>query len=230
MNDTNNNKLILFDFDGTLCDSASTIVKLMKKTCLELNLVIPDDKIIRNNIGYGVMKSALIYTDNNFDLAKKFSQRYLDLSKIEYMGEINQQFAPLFPGAIDCLAKLKKFGFKLGITTNKSRSGLDTLLIAHDLKKFFDNTMTANDCNVKPSPEMIDISIERLNVKKNDTLLIGDTSTDANCAKNAKIKFVGVNWGYNDKEILIKNGAIKIIKNFDNLPDYIFKLFSLKSS
>ena len=224
-----NNKLLLFDFDGTLCDSASTIVRLMKKTCENLNLEILDDKKIRNNIGYGVMKSALIYTKNNLKLAERFTEEYFMLSKNEYMQEKNLEEDTLFFGAKKCINQFFENRYKLGIATNKSRAGLDTLLNFHDIYKYFSITMSANDCSVKPSPDMVNQSLDKLNINRDDCILIGDTSTDANCAKNAGIKFIGVKWGYNSEDVLKRNGAIKIIDNFENLFDYIIKNFPNKN-
>ncbi|MGB0465733.1 MAG: HAD family hydrolase, partial [Candidatus Puniceispirillaceae bacterium] len=54
-------KLVLFDFDGTLCDSASTIVRLMKQAASDIDIELPSETVIRGNIGFGVDHVALEY-------------------------------------------------------------------------------------------------------------------------------------------------------------------------
>ena len=56
-------RLVLFDFDGTLCDSATTIIRIMQQACQACDLPIPDADKIRGNIGHGISHSALNYVD-----------------------------------------------------------------------------------------------------------------------------------------------------------------------
>jgi phosphoglycolate phosphatase len=54
-------------------------------------------------------------------------------------------------------------------------------------------------------------------VEIKNTVLIGDTIYDAQCAANAGISFVGVSWGYNSSDILSQNGARIIVNDFAQL-------------
>ena len=67
-------------------------------------------------------------------------------------------------------------------------------------------------------------------VEKSNTVMVGDTINDALMAKNCEIKFIGVEWGFNEKSLLIQNGAIDIARNFIDLYEIIIKHFdSIKS-
>ena len=63
-----------------------------------------------------------------------------------------------------------------------------------------------------------------MKVIKTNVLMIGDTINDALMSKNCDIKFIGVNWGFNDKETLIKNGAIVVVETYHELYKKIKKV------
>ena len=54
-------------------------------------------------------------------------------------------------------------------------------------------------------------------VDASNTVLVGDTIYDAQCATNAGVPFVGVGWGYNSAEMLMQNGARTVVNNFAQL-------------
>ena len=59
--------------------------------------------------------------------------------------------------------------------------------------------------------------ISEMKVIKANVLMIGNTINDALMSKNCDIKFIGVNWGFNDKEILMKSGAIDVVEAYQDL-------------
>jgi len=218
-------RLALFDFDGTLCDSATTIVRLMKAACMQCDVPIPDEKRIRGNIGYGINHSTLSYTDGDPEKGALLADTYRRLSVEEYLGG-NPPLDPLFDGVKEMLAELTAKQYLTGIITNKSRSGLDSLISRHGLDKVLDITLTADDCMVKPAPDMAQKAMRQLGVMREDTILVGDTEIDAGCAANAQIGFVGVGWGYHSPELLSQKGAVKILSSFSELPSFVEAYFS----
>lgn len=79
-------RLVLFDFDGTLCDSAATIIRLMKQACAACDLPVPEDSFIRGNIGHGVSHAALSYADGNPEKASQLADTYRMIARDEYLG------------------------------------------------------------------------------------------------------------------------------------------------
>lgn len=213
-------KLVLFDFDGTLCDSASTIVRLMQKAASELSIEMPAEAVIRGNIGFGVDHVALEYAKGDADLAVAMAQKYRQLSRETYH-QPNPPVDPLFDGAVSCLNQLADAGYLLGVATNKSRAPLISLLDRHNITALFDVIMTVDDVPAKPSGEMARQALSRLGVDRHNALLVGDTIIDGGCAKDAGIGFVGVTWGYHPDETLVEMGAIDIAGSFDRLPELI---------
>ncbi len=210
-------RAVFFDFDGTLCDSAATIVRLMKQACRECALDEPDEKVIRGNIGYGVSHAALSYTAGDADKAALLADCYRRLSREEYLSG-NPPLDPLFDGVGDMLRALRREQYLSAVITNKGRAGLNSLLGRHGLDRLMDYSVTADDCVVKPAPDMAHLAMRRFGVEPAGCLLVGDTEIDAGCAANAGIGFIGVGWGYHSPQLLREKGALAILDSFDELP------------
>jgi phosphoglycolate phosphatase len=89
--------------------------------------------------------------------------------------------------------------------------------------------LTADDCMVKPAPDMALEAMRQLGVDTENTLLVGDTEIDAGCAANAGIGFIGVSWGYHSPDLLRKGGAMAILESYAELPHLIQQHFSPSS-
>ena len=218
-------RLILFDFDGTLCDSAATIIRLMKQACAVCELPVPEDRFIRGNIGHGVSHAALAYADGDPEKASQLAETYRDIARNEYLSG-RPPLDPLFDGAEDILRTLQSKGYLTGIITNKSRTGLDSLITRHGLDLQVDVTISADDCAAKPAPDMALLAMQETGVDKLETILVGDTEIDAGCSANAGIAFIGVSWGYHSPERLADMGAVHILSTFAELPAVIARQFS----
>ena len=216
--------LVLFDFDGTLCDSASTIIRLMKQACSQSGLPTPSDNFVRSNIGHGITHAALLYADGDAEKAAHLADSYRLIARDEYLGA-QPPLDPLFDGAKKVLSDLQIKGYLTGIVTNKSRTGLDSLLGRHGLDAFLDVSVSADDCMVKPAPDMALLAMRKTGVKAANTLLVGDTEIDAGCAANANIGFIGVSWGYHSSDKLKQGGALHILTSYDELPDVVDSQF-----
>tara|TARA_B100000989_G_C19375776_1_gene399383 strand:+ start:34 stop:711 length:678 start_codon:yes stop_codon:yes gene_type:complete len=208
--------LVLFDFDGTLCDSATTIVRQMRRACADIGMEAPAPELVRANIGLGVEHVAHLYTGNNPEKSAQLAVRYRALSAEEYMSS-NAPLDSLYDGAGDALITLSDAGYLIGITTNKGRAGLTSLLERHELTSLLDVTVTPNETTAKPAPDMVIEAMRRVGVEKHRCVLVGDTRTDAGCARNAGIQFIAVSWGYNTPEILHAEGAVAVLSDFSDL-------------
>ncbi len=218
-------RLALFDFDGTLCDSAEQIGKAIKKAGQDVGLPDIKDEQTRQYIGQGLHHLALKLTNNDRDKASEFFDAY----RHNFRADIESSdiyLSPLFKGAQQAVTSLVEDGWLTGIVTNKGRNGLNHLLQIHGISHLFDITFTVDEKQPKPSPEMAIDAMKECGVELNNTVLVGDTIYDAQCAVNAGITFVGVNWGYNSAEILKQYGARMIVNDFSNLPAILNKIIS----
>jgi len=190
-------RLAVFDWDGTLMDSAGAIVASMQAAATDLGLTPPDDKTVRQVIGLGLydaLSQALpeIPASEYPRLAERY--RYHFLSRDHTL--------PLFDGARDMVAELAEGGWLLGVATGKSRLGLNRALDASGLGPFFHATRCADECSSKPAPDMLLEIIEELGATSASTLMIGDTTHDLQMAKNAGVDALAVSYGAHPLEAL----------------------------
>lgn len=213
-------KLVIFDFDGTLCDSATTIIRQMRRACTDIGVPAPAAEMVRANIGLGVEHVSHLYTNNDAEKSVQLAARYRSLSAEEYLYG-DAPLDPLYDGAREVLETLSEAGYLIGITTNKGRAGLSSLLVRHNLISVLDVTVTPNEVAPKPAPDMALEAMRLLGVKRENCIFVGDTLTDSGCARNAGIGFIGVSWGYNKPHILREDGAVAVLTDFSELPDIL---------
>jgi phosphoglycolate phosphatase len=207
-----NRKLLLFDYDGTLVDSAKMIIEGTIEAFNRCGLSIPEPEVIKAGIGQKLdiaIKSylPLEHKGKLVEVIKHYRQWYAE-KDLE-----GKQFEPLFENIKSLLEKLYQDGWQLGIATNKSLRGLNRGLLHHGIEKFFSIIMTTDNFIPKPNKAMAMHALKTLEVKNSDAFMIGDTVYDIKMGKNAKINTIGVTWGYNTKEELNRAHADHIIND-----------------
>jgi haloacid dehalogenase superfamily, subfamily IA, variant 1 with third motif having Dx(3-4)D or Dx(3-4)E len=104
-----------------------------------------------------------------------------------------------FAGIEDSLQALKDAKLNLGIVTSRTDEELQVVYDNFDFEKYFDTAITTNKTKLhKPHPDPILAAIKELNVKPEDTVYIGDSIYDFQCARNAHVRFALAGWGAKD--------------------------------
>lgn len=190
-------ELIVFDWDGTLMDSAGMIVECVRAAACDLGLSPPSEERARHIIGLGLV-DALRYALPDLE-----AERYEDLVeryRHHYLSRDHE--LTLFAGAEDLIRRLAELGYRLGVATGKSRRGLDRALAASGLDAYFHATRCADECQSKPHPQMLEELMAEFAVGPAQTLMIGDTTHDLLMAKNAGVDAVAVSYGAHPREAL----------------------------
>jgi phosphoglycolate phosphatase len=189
--------LIVFDWDGTLMDSAGAIADCIRAACADLGIAVPSDEEARHIIGLGLQEaiSALLPSLSPADYPL-LTERY----RHHFLGRDRE--IPLFEGARDLIVDLHGRGYLLGVATGKSRMGLDRVLENTGLGRYFHASRCADECHSKPHPAMILELMDSFGVSPENTLMVGDTSHDADMAANASVGFVAVTYGAHPREQL----------------------------
>ncbi len=190
-------ELLVFDWDGTLMDSAAVIVSSIQSACRDLGLPVPDRAAASHIIGLGLNEAMQALLP---DLAPSEYGRLVDRYRFHYLGRDEE--IPLFAGVAESLMGLAEAGFVLAVATGKSRKGLDRALGYTGLAEMFHATRCADECFSKPHPQMLLELMDELGVGAGQTLMIGDTTHDLLMAKNAKVAGVGVGYGAHPQENL----------------------------
>jgi phosphoglycolate phosphatase len=190
-------ELIVFDWDGTLMDSAAMIVDSVQSAARDLGLEPPPEERARHIIGLGLgdaLRHALpdLPEDHYPELVERYRHHYLS----------RDHQLTLFAGAAALVRELAENGFRLGVATGKSRKGLDRALGHTGLGTFFHGTRCADECHSKPHPQMIEELMDELAVAPEQTLMIGDTTHDLLMARNAGVDAVAVSYGAHSVDVL----------------------------
>jgi phosphoglycolate phosphatase len=191
-------RLLVFDWDGTLIDSALAIVESLQFACRDVGLPVPHERDARHIIGLGLQDAfAHVLPGCSAEDYSRVRQRFS-----HYFLQRDSQLA-LFPGAADAIADLAQRGFLLGVATGKSRRGLDRALAATGLGTYFDATRCADEGFTKPHPGMLTALMDELGVAPEQTLMIGDTIHDLQMACNARVAGLAVTYGAHPLEQLL---------------------------
>jgi phosphoglycolate phosphatase len=189
--------LIVFDWDGTLMDSTSTIVRCIQAAARDLGLPVPHDSAAAHVIGLGLheaMQAAMP------DLEPKFYPRMVERYRYHYLSKDHELV--LFDGVRELLADLKQQAYFLAVATGKSRVGLNRSLNAFKLLSMFDATRCADETFSKPHPAMLQELTRELGQDMKRTVMIGDTSHDLLMASNAGAAGIAVEYGAHPPEHL----------------------------
>ncbi|NOZ67287.1 MAG: HAD-IA family hydrolase [Alphaproteobacteria bacterium] len=209
-------KLIVFDCDGTLVDGQHLIIDAMQSACRVCDTAYPGDEAIRQIVGLSLMEAIGICHPGESEathlaLKDAFVARFQELRKLDDVPE------PLFDGVKEVIESLSEAGYLLGIATGKSRRGLEITLKNHGLSDYFLTLNTADDGPGKPHPSMLLNAMQDVGAMAENTFMIGDTTYDIHMAQAAKVRAVGVTWGYHEPEKLMQAGADHMIDHISHL-------------
>jgi phosphoglycolate phosphatase len=181
--------LIVFDWDGTLIDSAGTIAECIQESARDMGLPVPSKEQASHVIGLGLYDSLrMAVPDLSQDQYPQFVAHY----RRHFLQREDRMLT--FPGIPDLLGKLSRER-QLAVATGKSRRGLDRALAAGGLGGYFRMSRCADETHPKPHPAMLLEIMEALAVPPERTLMIGDTSHDLNMASAAGVDCVAVAYG-----------------------------------
>jgi len=208
--------LIVFDWDGTLFDSTSLIVKCIQAACSDLALPVPSDTDAAYIIGLGLhdaLQHAVpgLPTERYPELGRRYRHHYF----------ARQHELVLFPGTLEMLQALRERNHNLAVATGKGRRGLDEALSHSQLAGMFDATRTADETAGKPHPLMLQELMAELGAAPTRTLMIGDTTHDLQLAVNAGTARVAVSYGAHDPQALHDHGPLFVAHSTRDLHDWL---------
>ena len=204
--------LLVFDWDGTLMDSAAAITLSLQSACRDLDYPVPAEEQARYVIGLG-LDDAMAHILPGLDPAHYPSVR----ERYRHHFLLNDPGTTLFPGAGEAIARLHGAGFLLGVATGKSRRGLDRALDATGLRPYFHATRCADEAASKPHPAMLLELMEQLGVTPERTLMIGDTTHDMGMARAAGVARLAAAYGAHARQTLLEYDPVACVRDFAEL-------------
>ena len=220
---------ILFDLDGTLVDTAPDLMRAHNHVMKKFGYPTKSTEEIRNLVGQGAgaMLGRSIWGQAKKEFGKvqdKNVKEAMVKDFVEFYGKNIVNESTLINGVKDFLIWAKEKNISMGVCTNKQEHLAVDLLKKIGIYDFFEYVAGHNTFDYcKPDPRHLTSVIEILNGDIKKSLMIGDSETDANAAKDAGIPVILLEDGYTEKKIteiyhnhLIKDfvGIEKIVSKY----------------
>jgi len=210
--------LIAFDWDGTLFDSTTIIVRCIQRAVVDVGGAMPSDKAAAYVIGMGLMQ-ALAHAAPDVP-----EEKYPELgARYRHHYVAHQDDLSLFDGVLPLLGELKARHHRLAVATGKSRRGLDYALGTAQLKGMFDGSRTADETRGKPDPLMLQELMREFDATPERTLMIGDTTHDLQMALNAGCAAVGVSYGAHEPQEFEVLRPLHVARTVQELRDWLLE-------
>jgi len=210
----------IVDLDGTMVDTLGEFVAVLRLTLTELGLPRVDRAFVEHTVGKGsehLLRRTLAHVGGDpalYDAAWAAYQRhYLDL---------NGQHSDVYPGVLDGLQRLRDAGLRLACLTNKPVAFARPLLASKGLDGFFELVFGGDSfARKKPDPLPLLETCKALGTLPAHTLMVGDSSNDAQAARAAGCPVVLVTYGYNHGEPIRAVPALAHVEALTALADHI---------
>lgn len=220
-------KYIIFDFDGTIGDSQSLIVKTLQDTMRAKKLEVKSDEACAKTIGLRLDEAFVslfgMSAEEGMECAATYREIFLDNKKT--------MIVQPFPHVIETLRELHRQGFILGMASSRNHCSLDGYVKQMQLEDIFSSIVAGDDVeHVKPAPDMVFMALGEMKGMKNpvtsaesgdvedmldEVLVVGDMTFDVDMAHNAGCKACAVTYGNGTREQLAS--AEFIIDDFAEL-------------
>ena len=201
---------IVFDLDGT---HMNTLDDLQDSTNYALKQCGFDPRgyeEVRSFVGNGVRLLIERAVPQGTDKAQV--EKCFEIFTKHYDKNMENKTRP-YDGVEQMLEEVKKRGYKTAVVSNKYDSAVKKLVGERFGKYIGPAVGESATVKKKPSPDGVWAALESLGVKRESAVYVGDSDVDAMTAKNAGLRFVGVTWGFRDRELLESLGADRIIDN-----------------
>ena len=224
-------KYIIFDFDGTIGDSQSLIVKTLQDTMRARKLEVKSDEACAKTIGLRLDEAFVslfgMSAEEGLECAATYREIFLDNKKT--------MIVQPFPHVIETLRALHRQGYVLGMASSRNHCSLDGYVKQMQLEDIFSSIVAGDDVeHVKPAPDMVFKALGEMLGMKNpgasaedenikdvlaETLVVGDMNFDVDMAHHAGCKACAVIYGNGTREQLAS--AEFIIDDFAELLELV---------
>lgn len=207
-------ELMVWDFDGTIADTAESIVRTMQVAFRECGLAVPDDEAVRQTIGLPLKESVRQLSQADEEMVQTATDVYRRV-----FTESGDKNIHLFPGILEAMQRQYNNGCFIAIATSRSHESVANLCRKLGIDVYIDAIVACEDVSrPKPEPDPVWKLCRILNAPVERTVVIGDTSFDMGMGCNAgSAHCVGVVWGNHTVEQLTGGGADRIVYTADEL-------------
>lgn len=213
-------KAAIFDLDGTLLNTLEDVVNACNYALKRCNFKTHSIEEYKVFVGDGRSKLIERIVPDEYKGNDEVKNKVLRLFDEYYSGHMLDMTKP-YEGICEMLKSLKEKGVKLAVVSNKPDE-----FVGGIVKKYFGDTFEIvhgqrTNYPVKPDPTTVYEVIEYFGIKLNESIYVGDSNVDIYTAKNAKVKSIGVAWGFRGEEELREAGADYIVYDSNEITELI---------
>lgn len=200
--------------DGTILDTLDDLTDTLNMSLAEVGMPVRTKDEVRSFVGNGVGKL----------LERAVPQGTTEEEMAALAGAFRKNYAvhcadktKPYDGVPELIAALRAAGLKTAVVSNKVDFAVQTLAEGY-FKGLFDMAVGEREgVRRKPAPDSVNEVMRTLGIPQEKTVYIGDSDVDADTARNACVDFVGVEWGFRPREVLLEHGATVTVKTADEL-------------
>ena len=186
--------LIIYDLDGTLIDSAQTVLSIVNEMRRELG----KNPIDKSSLVPWISLGGLHLIANALEFDQSVAEKSLEDFRGRYLQYCSQE-SDLYPEVRQTLDVLSQSNKKLAICTNKPRNLVDKILAELSLGRYFDYIVAGGDLRTqKPHPQNLLKCLNHLSCAPDAAILVGDSTVDQKIANACEVPFAFFRPGYDD--------------------------------
>ena len=211
-------KVIIFDFDGTIADTLDTVVNISNR--------------LAANFGYKQTSQEEIAYLKNLNSREIIKQSGISIFKVPYLikkvkAELNKEIKNLkpIPGIKEALTQIKNQNYQLLILTSNSKENVISFLEENDMQNLFE--FIVSGATLFGKRRIINNILKQENLNSQQVFYVGDETRDIEAARKSGIKVIAVSWGFNSKKVLAEQNPDYLIHHPQEL---IYLIESLESS
>ena len=195
-------RLVIFDLDGTLLNTIADLGNAANHTLEELGLPQHTLDEYRLMVGNGMRKLIMRALPDD----KADDDAFVDSTLarfLEYYAEHIDVYTTPYPGIPELISALSTGGYKLAVASNKIQAGAERLI-----EKFFPGidfvAVMGNSPKypLKPDAVVVEYIMDKAGTDRAHTIMVGDSGTDIQTARNAGIPIIAVSWGFRPRHEL----------------------------
>lgn len=207
-------KLVILDFDGTMADTRSLIVRTMQKVIATLHLDKRTDEECAAMIGLPLKETFTTLLPISKEQGLECEQLYREI----FAASDPIKSVQLFPKVLETIAALHSKGITLTIASSRGHESLDAYVEEMHLAPYIHYVLGAEDVeHAKPQPDAVLKTLRELGVTPEETLVVGDMTYDILMGSRAGAHTCGVTYGNGTREELLSVNAESIIDDFEQL-------------
>lgn len=205
---------VIFDLDGTLLNTLEDLTDSVNYALALHGFPCRKIEEVRRFLGNGAANLMRLSICDGLD-NPNFEKCLADF-RSHYSGNLQNKTAA-YEGIIGLLKQLSEEGYKLAIVSNKFDKAVKGLNQAYFREYIKVAIGESENVSRKPAPDTVLKALEELGSAADKAVYVGDSEVDAQTARNSGIMFVGVTWGFRDREVLEQEGADYIIDRPEEL-------------